>query len=389
MPAPSPHPPPGGGIIDFPPIARGPTPRPARPFTRQDEEMHTLDRRAAWYWYLMAGVLLLAALTVALQYMGGLAREGLSPDRIRGERWPMIVGLVGLIILFILYITLKRGETDRLRVDLTQQRLEVARIEARTTELEGALDRLKRLDEMKDSFLSTVAHELRTPLAAIQGYSEALMSRDDASQEIRAEFLGIINREARRLALLINDLQDLARLEAGRADWNTEPHEIPPLVAQAAATMEILARDRGLDLQVSAPSGLPRIDVDANRLLQVLTNLIGNAVKFTDPPGRIEVSARLEEFGRDRAAAGPAVRISVRDTGCGISPEDLPHIFDRFYRGGGSGDRVEGTGLGLAIAKEIVERLGGRLWAESVPGSGSTFHVTLPVPAHVLLEKSP
>jgi signal transduction histidine kinase len=341
-----------------------------------------LERSARRYWNLTLGVLALVALAVAFQYATGRAAGGAG----RPVAVPLVAGLLGLTSLFIAYVALKRNQTERLRADLVEQRVAMSRIEARTSELESALARLQALDEMKDSFLSTVAHELRTPLAAIQGYSEALMTREDAPIETRSEFLGIINREARRLALLINDLQDLARLEAGRDEWRSEPHALKPLIQQAASTMAILARERGVTLTAEVPSGLPDVELDANRFVQVLTNLVGNAVKFTPPGGRVAVDARLDASGHERGGdRQPAIHLTVRDTGCGISPEDLPHIFDRFYRARPSRDRVEGTGLGLAISREIVERIGGHLWAESVPGEGSAFHVTLPVSAGVVL----
>ncbi len=351
-------------------------------------EMGHLARRASWSWYVTVLLLFLVAITVATQYAGGLARIGI-PLVAATDRFTMVVGLLGLILLFILYMTLKRNETERLRIDLFTQRAAVTRIEARTDELESALGRLRALDEMKDSFLSTVAHELRTPLAAIQSYSEALITRDDAAREVRCEFLEIINREARRLALLINDLQDLSRLEAGRAEWRTETVALGPLVEQAVGTMAILARGRGVALTSDIAPALPDVEVDANRLAQVLTNLIGNAVKFTPAGGSVAVTARPDGRRAERAHdRPPAVCITVRDTGCGIPPEDLPRVFERFFRMPVAGDEVPGTGLGLAISKEIVDRIGGRLWAESVVGQGSAFHVVIPVPCRVSLQES-
>jgi signal transduction histidine kinase len=174
----------------------------------------------------------------------------------------------------------------------------------------------------------------------------------------------------------------LARLEAGRVELHTGPASIRELVDEALETTGILGREKGLSVTVEIPDDLPQVNVDVHRIVRVLTNLTGNAVKFTPRGGAIEVSAHAEPR---RAAPGvqdgrpPAfVRVTVRDTGQGIPPEELSFVFDRFYRGANEGS-VEGTGLGLAIAKEIVERLGGEIWVESVLHRGTAFHFTLPV----------
>lgn len=353
----------------------------------RDAAFRRLDRQANWYWFLSLGLLVLVGITVAIQHIGQLAGADLPIIGRRGDQLTLLVGLIGLIVLFVLYITLKRAEIERLKTDLVTQKVALSKIEVRTGELENSLAALRALDQMKDSFLSTVSHEIRTPLTAIQSYSEALMETADPPAEIRKEFMAIINREAKRLALLINDLQDLARLEGGRADWNVEPHPLRSLVGQAVGTMSILANEKGVLLVEEVPTSLPDVQVDADRLVQVLTNLIGNAVKFTSKGGTVTVSADLEDGPRDATGQRRgAIRVTVQDTGCGILKEDLPRIFDRFYRGGNRNNDTHGTGLGLAISKEIVERLGGRLWAESVPGKGSSFHLTVPVPTAALVQ---
>lgn len=329
------------------------------------------------YWYLTLALLLLAGATVALVDVGHMTGAGTSPWRVSNERWNVVLGLVGLIVVFALYITLKRTETEQLKSDLIAQRDMASRIETRTTELEGAIEQLTAIDRMKDSFLSTVSHEIRTPLTAIQSYSEVLIARQDAPPEIRSEFLGIINREARRLAVLINDLQDLARLEAGRVALHTGPCAVRQLVDEALETAGILAGEKGIHLTTDVPADLPLIEADGHRMVRVLTNLIGNAVKFTSRGGSITLAARLERDAR----GGARVHVSVRDDGRGIPAEDLPHVFDRFYRGGADDSHVQGTGLGLAISKEIIDRHNGEIWAESVVGKGSTFHIRLAVAA--------
>ncbi|MFN0152153.1 MAG: sensor histidine kinase [bacterium] len=333
------------------------------------------------YWYLTLGLLLMVGVAVAILDVVHVAEEGASMWRVTNERWNVLLGLIGLIIVFALYITLKRTETERLKADLMAQRDMAIRIETRTSELEGAIEQLTAIDRMKDSFLSTVSHEIRTPLTAIQSYSEVLMAREDAPPEIRAEFLGIINREARRLAVLINDLQDLARLEAGRVALHTGPCALRQLVDEALETAGILANEKGIHLTTDVPPDLPLVEADGHRMVRVLTNLIGNAVKFTSRGGSISLSARIETRG-DRDGRGAAcVHLTLRDTGRGIPAKDLPYVFDRFYRGGADDSNVQGTGLGLAISKEIIDRHNGELWVESAVGKGSTFHLRLPIAA--------
>src|SRR5262245_21903763 len=338
----------------------------------RDAAFRRLDRQANWYWFLSLGLLVLVGVTVAVQHISQITGSNLPLVGRGGDELALLVGLVGLLVLFALYITMKRIEIDRLKSDLVAQKVALGRIEARTGELENSLTALRALDAMKDSFLSTVSHEIRTPLTAIQSYSEALMETENPPAEIRKEFTSIINREARRLSVLINDLQDLARLEGGRADWKLEAHPVHGLIEQAVDTMTILANEKGVLLAAEVPPDLPDVQADADRLVQVLTNLIGNAVKFTPKGGMVTVSATLDEGPRDATGQRRgAVRVTVQDTGCGISKEDLPRVFDRFYRVAGRKSAIEGTGLGLSISKEIVERLGGRIWADSVPGKGS------------------
>ncbi len=330
------------------------------------------------YWYLTLALLLLVGTTVAVIDIVHVAEDG---TRVSSERWNVLLGLIGLIIVFALYITLKRTETERLKSDLMTQRDMASRIETRTTELEGAIEQLTAIDRMKDSFLSTVSHEIRTPLTAIQSYSEVLMAREDAPPEIRAEFLGIINREARRLAVLINDLQDLARLEAGRVALHTGPCGLRQLVDEALETAGILASEKGIHLTTDVPAELPLVEADGHRMVRVLTNLIGNAVKFTSRGGSITLTARIETRADRDGRGAVCVHLTLRDTGRGIPAKDLPYVFDRFYRGGADDSNVQGTGLGLAISKEIIDRHNGELWVESVVNKGSTFHLRLPIAA--------
>ncbi len=254
-----------------------------------------------------------------------------------------------------------------------------ARVRQRTAELHQALRELKELDKTKDSFLSTVSHELRTPLTSIRSFSEILLNYDDNKPETREEFLTIINRESERLTRLIDDIMDLAKIDAHKMEWNLRSLEVETVVQKAAESVRGLLMENGLELQMDIQRGLPPFEVDEDRILQVLQNLLGNAIKFTPCGGTIRIQASLEKEP-DTDDTGGMVHIRVADTGIGIPPGELRNIFDRFKQVGDTlTDKPKGTGLGLSICNEILACLGGRIWAESNPGEGSTFHVHLPV----------
>ena len=241
-----------------------------------------------------------------------------------------------------------------------------------TAELRAANERLTELDRLKDDFVSTVTHELRTPLTSIRAFSEILVDNPDLDVDERQRFLRPIVDEAERLTRLINQVLDLAKLEAGAAEWSVRPAEVGDLVAASTAATGQLFRERGVRLEVEVPDSLPPVLADGDRVVQVMVNLLGNAVKFADPhQGRVRIAACRQ---------GGTVRVDVEDNGPGIAEQDLEAIFDKFRQGGDTHhDRPAGTGLGLPISREIISRLGGELWAARRPGPGATFSFTLPV----------
>lgn len=253
------------------------------------------------------------------------------------------------------------------------------RVRLRTVELHQAYSDLKELDKTKDAFLSSVSHELRTPLTSIRSFSEILLHYDDHRPETLQEFLAIINRESERLTRLIDDIMDLAKIDARKMEWNLQRLVPGAVVRKAAEGVQGLLLEGGLDLEIDIPAGLPAFETDEDRILQVLSNLLGNAIKFTPRGGRIRIQGAWEgeEGPRD---TGGSLHLLVADTGIGIPPEELPHIFERFKQVGDTlTGKPKGTGLGLSICREILSCLGGSIWAESVPGVGSTFHVVVPV----------
>ncbi len=236
-------------------------------------------------------------------------------------------------------------------------------------ELSALNARLQELERMRSEFLAMISHDLHTPLTAIKGSMEVL-ANEKVGMELSRELLGIAQKNTDRLFRMVSDILDLARIEAGRFELRREPFDLVGGLRGAMDRLRRLAEDRGVRLRLEAEEGLPQVPADALRMDQVFTNLLGNALKFTPRGGQVSVRAR---------ARPGELLVEVRDSGIGIAAEHLERIFDRFYRVPlPHGERVEGTGLGLSICKAIVEEHGGRIWAESVAGQGSTFSFTLP-----------
>jgi two-component system, sensor histidine kinase and response regulator len=270
----------------------------------------------------------------------------------------------------------------------------------RTTELRAALERAQNADRLKGQFLAAISHELRTPLNAIIGFSTVMLDElDGPISTLQREDLRTINRNGRFLLHLINDLLDLARIEAGRLDLEPRPVDMRALIADVAETIQGLLHSKDVELRLRVPSKLPHAHADSAKVRQVLLNLLANAVKFTDR-GAIAVSAQCVVIAgegangtanghtlvaRDGRRVTPYIAVTVRDTGVGIAPEDLPLIFEEFHQVRDVQREKRGSGLGLAISRKLIEAHGGRIWVESTPGQGSSFTFTLP--CH--LEKSP
>lgn len=244
-------------------------------------------------------------------------------------------------------------------------------VEASNKVLREAVDRLKEVDRLKDQLLSNVSHELRTPITIVKSALE-LMLDEDVSEE-QEKLINMSRNNLNRLNTLVGDLLYFSRGEKGIPDEEIEKVSIEELVKRAVAGIQHMADVSNVSINVSLDKNLPKVDASMDRLLQVLTNLLGNAIKFNKEGGRIDVKARYKK-GDD------SVTISVSDTGIGIPKDQLSRVFDRFYQVDGSASRkYGGTGLGLAITKSIVEAHGGRIWVESEVGKGSTFYFTLPI----------
>jgi signal transduction histidine kinase len=244
-----------------------------------------------------------------------------------------------------------RDEVARLQAHLNEM---AARLESALGDLGSERDRVAALLESRRRLLVNVSHEVRTPLTALKVQVESL----EGAEALR--------REVERLEALLEDLFTLARADVGRLEVASEPFDVAPVLSGVAETFRpLLWQQARLELVTQLPAGLPRARGDAGRLAQVAGNLLHNALRHAAPGGIVALSAR---------AAADGIVVEVRDTGPGVAAEDLSRLFERFFHGG----EGSGTGLGLAIVKELVEAMGGRVEAESPPGEGTTFRLTLP-----------
>jgi signal transduction histidine kinase len=302
----------------------------------------------------------------------------------------LIAGLTGALLLFSGLISSMRRPLEEL-VDAAGRlaegdrsaRVEVGGLSETATlgaafnemaqELELEESRRNELDRLKDEFVLTASHELRSPLTSVQGFAELLMLDRDSLTPKQRETVEIILDNCRHLVRLLNDLLDLARSDAGRLAIQPQPTEVAPLVEDVVRTMRAQTEGRGQILSEDVKPGLPLIHVEPARIRQILVNLVTNAHEYSPEGASIAVAAH---------AVGAEVEISVSDNGPGIPEDQLERIFDRFTRGdAGLTQRVGGTGLGLAISKSLVELHGGSITAQSVVGQGSTFRVRLPIAA--------
>jgi len=308
----------------------------------------------------------------------------------------LIAGLTGALLLFSGLISSMRRPLEqlvaaagRLASGDRSARVEVGGLSETATlgaafnemaeELEQEESRREELDRLKDEFVLTASHELRSPLTSVQGFAELLMLDRDSLSPQQAETVEIILDNCRHLVRLLNNLLDLARSDVGRLAIQPQPTEVAPLVEDVVRTMRAQTEAGNQSLTEDIPPDLPLINVEPDRIRQILVNLLTNAHEYSPEGASIAVAAR---------PVGAEVEISVSDNGQGIPEEQIGRIFERFTRGdAGLTQRVGGTGLGLAISKSLVELHGGSIEVESTLGAGSTFRVRLPIaPAPALGE---
>ncbi len=230
----------------------------------------------------------------------------------------------------------------------------------------------RELEKLKANFVTNVTHELRTPLIAMDKSIKLLLSKEVGSiSETQEQFLSIASRNLKRLTNLINDLLDISKLESGKMTINLKPYSIEKITEEAIENFKDWAKTKSIKIKKDIKEKIPKLNIDPDRIMQVLNNLVGNAIKFTPEGGAVTVGARLE---------GEEVRVNVEDTGIGISKEECEKVFSKFYQ---SGERtptdINGTGLGLSIVQEIINLHKGKIWVESEKRKGANFIFKLPV----------
>ena len=250
---------------------------------------------------------------------------------------------------------------------------DVMRILDEASQLRTVNEKLKSLDRLKDDFMSSVTHELRTPLTSIRALSEMMADDPDMPAPQRAQFLAIINAETERLSRLVNQVLDMAKIEAGHAQWHVADVNLRELLTNAVQTTAEMFRERGAVVTLELPEAVPTLRLDADRLMQVVLNLLSNAAKFLPAEGgRVNVRLRVLEHG---------LRVEIEDNGTGVAPDQQALIFEKFRQGGDAAHRPQGTGLGLPISRQIVEYFGGTLGLSPTPGPGACFVFELPWPS--------
>ena len=308
-----------------------------------------------------------------------------DPDMVSfAER--MLAGAIGASSARVMLATVAKGEMMGIGevmqiLDETSQVIEYSHrleqksreLEAATAELRAANLRLTELDSLKDDFIATVSHELRTPLTSIRSFSEILADNPEIDRGQRDKFLSIITSESRRLTRLIDEILDLARMEAGRMVWDMADFDPRPAIEDALAATASLFAEPGITLEVEMPDAMPVVHADRDRLIQVIVNLLSNAAKFTTgPERRVMVEAK---------ALPDAIQVSVADNGPGIPRKTRKLIFEKFQQARETlTDKPTGTGLGLPISRQIIDHFGGRIRVASKPGKGATFSFTVPYP---------
>ena len=243
-------------------------------------------------------------------------------------------------------------------------------LERATAELRSANEQLKSLDRLKDDFMSSVTHELRTPLTSIRALAEVMVDDAEMPAEQRQHFLGIVVAETERLSRLVNQVLDMAKIESGHAEWHNSDIDLRALLAQAVQTTEPMFRERGASVDLQLPDAVPVLRADADRLMQVMLNLLSNAAKFVPREGgRVQVRLQSDTTG---------LTVAVMDNGAGVPADQRALIFEKFRQGGDHLNRPQGTGLGLPISRQIVEHFGGRMWLQADAAQGACFCFTLP-----------
>ena len=275
-------------------------------------------------------------------------------------------------------VALERADKELMKFTLSLE----DQIDKRTEKLQSALFKLRTLDKTKDEFLTLITHELKTPLTSISACAEALSGHVELGDEAQKKFISIIHDESERLTRLINEVLDYSRISAGKLPIMFRKIDLVRLVERSVLQQRPSAELKGIRLEYFRPDPLdPRLQevrTDPDRIQQVMTNLLNNALKFTDEGGRVRV--KIDILGRsEQGRQTDFVQVQVSDSGIGISEEDRSKVFERFAQAGKMEHHSEGTGLGMPIARGIIKEHGGKIWFTSQKEKGTTFYFTLPL----------
>jgi signal transduction histidine kinase/ActR/RegA family two-component response regulator len=353
-------------------------------------------------WWERIGAALVMAVAICGMHYTGMAATAIvaGPDLTAGALLlsePVLAASIAYGMLAIVPIGLVGAHLDRrmrerdvaeserlraLNASLEQRVAQrTAQLTLTTQNLDGALREAESANAAKSDFLANMSHELRTPLNAILGFAQ-LLTRGKSSQALSSEQLGMvdqIDRAGHHLLELINEILDLSRIEAGHLSLSIEPINAGDVVGEVVASFQPLAMDASVTIHVHVPEGYVGVMADRTRLRQILTNLVANAVKYNRRGGDVDIDVNLRRGQRD-------VVFAVRDTGAGIPARHLEELFEPFNRLGQETSTVVGAGVGLALCRRLVEAQGGKIWAQSVEGQGSTFTFVLPMAATPALE---
>ncbi|HJT21898.1 MAG TPA: GAF domain-containing sensor histidine kinase [Nitrospira sp.] len=328
------------------------------------DRLHPLSQKLASM--TQAQSIITVPLKVEQRVIGALTVDRLQEHALNEEDLDVMVTVANQLAIALEHASAYR-EIEELNVGLEEK------VRERTAQLEAANEQLKELNQLKSTFVSVVSHELRTPMTSIRVYVENMLDGLTGTlTEKQKQYLGRIQFNIDRLTRMIIDLLDLSRMEAGWVELRQESVAIHELMHEVVDNMRSIAGGKSVTLEARSVSSVDAIQADRDKVTQILTNLIGNAIKFTPSGGRVRVTAEfLEDDGM--------LRFCVSDNGCGIPPDEVPRVFEKFFRGLTTTSETRGAGLGLAIVKSLVELHGGQIWVDSILGSGSSFFFTLPL----------
>src|SRR5262245_54525109 len=312
--------------------------------------------------FLCAGI----AIWGTLQGSGPFARSNLYESLLLLQAFIAVLAVTALV-LAVGVAERRRAEQELDELNRTLER----RIQDRTSTLQVTIEQLQEFNQLKTAFVGIVSHELRTPLTAIKSLSENLFKGVTGPLNEKQQYYAArIQLNIDRLTRMLNELLNLSKIEAGKMELRPTVLSLVELLADLMEVFQPLAQRKSITMEIGSMEGMPKVCVDRDKLYEVLANLLENAIKYTPMGGRVHIEAQVLD---DRH-----IKMNVSDTGCGISEEHLPKIFNKFYRVQPDSELVAGSGLGLAIAKGLIELHGGTIGVESAPGKGSRFYFTLP-----------